>query len=70
MDEDCNLELKYQGAEAYEHNLRDLDTRVSLETANYMLEKFKYKHAPANHEQALLHNNRLYDLGSLTGMQI
>ena len=70
MDEDCNVELKYQGAEASEQNLRDLDARVFLETANYMQEKFEHKHAPADHEQALLHDNRLYDLGSLTGMQI
>ena len=65
MDEDCNPELEYQGKEANEQDLRDLDTRVPLETADNLLEKNKDKSVPVDHKQALLHDHRLYDHGSL-----
>ena len=70
MDEDCNEQLMYQRAEAFEQYLCDLEARAPLETANHMQEKLKHKHVPAVHEQALLTDKRLYDLGSLTEMQI
>ena len=65
MDEDCYTELEYQGAEAIEQDLSDLDTRVPLETANNFLEKIRDKPMPVDHEQALLHDYTLYDHGSL-----
>ena len=65
VDEDCNPELEYQGKETNVPDLRDLDTRVPLETANNLLEKIKDKSVPVDHEQALLHDHMLYDHGSL-----
>ena len=51
MDEDRNKQLVYQGAEAFEQYLCDLDARAPLETANHIQEKLEHKHVPAVHEQ-------------------
>ena len=70
MDEDCNEQLVYRRAEVFEQYLRDLDARALLETATHMQEKLEHKHVPAVHEQALLNDNKLYNLGSLLEIQI
>ena len=70
MDEDCNVQLVDQKAEAYEQYLRNLDARALTETAIHKQEKLEHKNVPVLHEQILLNNERLYDLGSLTLKQI
>ena len=70
MDEDCNVQLVDQRAEVYEQYLRDLDARALTETAIHKQEKLEHKNVPVLHGQILLNNDRLYDLGSLTQMQI
>ena len=70
MDEDCNEQLVDQRAEVFEQYLRDLDARALSETAIHKQEKFEHKNVPVLHGQILLNDNMLYDLGSLTQMQI
>ena len=70
MDEDCNVQLVDQKAEAYEQYLRNLDARALTETAIHKQEKLEHKNVPVLHGQILLNNERLYDLGSLTLKQI
>ena len=70
MDEDCNVQLMDQKAEAYEQYLRNLDARALTETATHKQEKLEHKNVPVSHGQILLNNERLYDLGSLTLKQI
>ena len=59
-----------QRAEVFEQYLCDLDARALSETATHKQEKLEHKNVPVIHEQTLRNDNKLYDLGSLTEMQI